>query len=293
MIPKSDTQCLHAMNAEQIDTIRYANSSTGLFITYYYGISRFVFTGNDPRQGWRTPLNNIIYSEQRDEETGYGYFGARYLDHELMTMWLSVDPLADKYPSISPYAYCAWNPVKLVDPDGKDIWILTDKYNPNAPRVKWTENGLFNEDGSKYEGSNNFVEQTALALNAIYEDNQMLLSQFLGSSKYDVAISETSGATAYHESIGGTEKYGYSLQKEQSIIFNPTMGLAQCKGNADNEEYSAPFLCLLHEFGHAYNAVTDYKGYSDRKNTKTSEITIFNLAFFFKNKKLIIGTKNI
>ena len=58
--------------------------------------------------------------KERDEETGYGYFGARYMDHELMTMWLSVDPMADKYPSISPYAYCAWNPVKLVDPDGMD-----------------------------------------------------------------------------------------------------------------------------------------------------------------------------
>ncbi len=43
------------------------------------------------------------------------------MDHELMTGWLSVDPMADKYPSISPYAYCAWNPVKLVDPDGREI----------------------------------------------------------------------------------------------------------------------------------------------------------------------------
>ena len=61
--------------------------------------------------------------KERDEETGYSYFGARYMDHELMTMWLSVDPLADKYPSISPYAYCAWNPIKLVDPDGREIVI--------------------------------------------------------------------------------------------------------------------------------------------------------------------------
>ncbi len=59
--------------------------------------------------------------KERDAETSYGYFGARYMDHELMTMWLSVDPLADKYPSISPYAYCAWNPIKLVDPDGCEI----------------------------------------------------------------------------------------------------------------------------------------------------------------------------
>ena len=58
--------------------------------------------------------------KERDEETGFGYFGARYMDYELMTMWLSVDPMADKYLSISPYAYCAWNPVKLVDPDGRE-----------------------------------------------------------------------------------------------------------------------------------------------------------------------------
>ena len=60
----------------------------------------------------------VFTGKERDEETGYGYFGARYMDHELMTMWLSVDPMADKYPSLSPYAYCAWNPIKLVDVDG-------------------------------------------------------------------------------------------------------------------------------------------------------------------------------
>jgi len=65
--------------------------------------------------------------KERDKETGFGYFGARYMDHELMTMWLSVDPLADKYPNISPYAYCAWNPVKLVDPDGRDVYIIGDE----------------------------------------------------------------------------------------------------------------------------------------------------------------------
>ena len=68
--------------------------------------------------------------KERDEETSYGYFGARYMDHELMTMWLSVDPLADKYPSISPYAYCAWNPVKLVDPDGNDWYVPEGQSTP-------------------------------------------------------------------------------------------------------------------------------------------------------------------
>lgn len=47
--------------------------------------------------------------------------------------WLSVDPMADKYPSMSPYNYCAWNPVKLVDPDGRDT--INIKYN--ATDKKW------------------------------------------------------------------------------------------------------------------------------------------------------------
>jgi len=64
--------------------------------------------------------------KERDEETGFGYFGARYYWSEVLTGWLSVDPMADKYPGISPYAYCAWNPVKLVDPDGRDVFFTGD-----------------------------------------------------------------------------------------------------------------------------------------------------------------------
>ena len=69
--------------------------------------------------------------KEKDAETGYGYFGARYMDHELMSNWLSVDPMADKYPGISPYAYCAWNPVKMVDPDGRELVLTGESENVN------------------------------------------------------------------------------------------------------------------------------------------------------------------
>ncbi|MDD6583067.1 MAG: hypothetical protein PUF10_10405 [Bacteroidales bacterium] len=42
--------------------------------------------------------------------------------HPTLSIWLSVDPMADKYPGVSPYAYCANNPVVLKDPDGRD-WV--------------------------------------------------------------------------------------------------------------------------------------------------------------------------
>lgn len=41
--------------------------------------------------------------------------------HSDLSIWLSVDPMSDKYPGVSPYTYCANNPVRLVDPDGRTV----------------------------------------------------------------------------------------------------------------------------------------------------------------------------
>ena len=43
-----------------------------------------------------------------------------------LSIWLSVDPMSDKYPSMSPYTYCGNNPVRLVDPDGEDVWEIDE-----------------------------------------------------------------------------------------------------------------------------------------------------------------------
>jgi RHS repeat-associated protein len=60
-----------------------------------------------------------------DEETGNYYYGARYYDPKvsvpalsLVEGWLSVDPLAHKYPHVSPYNFVENNPLMLVDPTG-------------------------------------------------------------------------------------------------------------------------------------------------------------------------------
>lgn len=62
--------------------------------------------------------------KERDEETDYDYFGARYY-WSLLKHWTKVDPLVDNYLHISPYAYCNWNPIKYVDPDGRVIVVGT------------------------------------------------------------------------------------------------------------------------------------------------------------------------
>jgi RHS repeat-associated protein len=65
--------------------------------------------------------NNVLpkYSfnaKELDEETGMYYYEARYYKPPVFT---SRDPMYEKYPTFSPYTYCANNPVKYVDPSGR------------------------------------------------------------------------------------------------------------------------------------------------------------------------------
>ena len=109
--------------------------------------------------------------KERDSETGFSYFGARFYDSDILTGWLSVDPLADKYPSLSPYAYCAWNPVKLVDPDGRDGVLKVDGNNLIVElTINYTEETL--EKAKKidvdYNSLKNDVNNFLTSKNGIY-----------------------------------------------------------------------------------------------------------------------------
>ena len=63
-------------------------------------------------------------------ESGYNYFGARYYTDNIM-MWLSVDPMSDMRPGVSPYSYCQNNPIGRIDPSGAldgDYYTWNGKY---------------------------------------------------------------------------------------------------------------------------------------------------------------------
>jgi RHS repeat-associated protein len=66
----------------------------------------------------RNKRSALFNGKELDEENGMYYYSARYYNPPT---FISRDPLFEKYPNVSPYAYCANNPLKYIDPTGMEI----------------------------------------------------------------------------------------------------------------------------------------------------------------------------
>ena len=95
---------------------------------------------------WNTPY--FFNAKEFDEETGMDYYGARYYEPRL-SLWISTDPMEEKYSNISSYCFVNNNPVIFIDPDGKDWYEDVDKTYQYSPKVHSTKDL---EKGQKYIG---------------------------------------------------------------------------------------------------------------------------------------------
>ena len=86
---------------------------------------------------------------------------ARYYNSDL-SIWLSVDPMVDKYPNLSPYTYCAGNPVGVVDENGMDWFeneLTGDVYY--ARDYRKGDEHLIDGEGWKWMGENGMFGKPA------------------------------------------------------------------------------------------------------------------------------------
>ena len=85
--------------------------------------------------------NPYRFSGKERTLADYDFGARRYLPFRV-PRWTTMDPLAEKYYSISPYAYCAGDPGNLVDPEGKAWKPTYDHETGELTGYEWIEEEL-------------------------------------------------------------------------------------------------------------------------------------------------------
>ena len=116
----------------------------------------------------------------------YTDFGFRQFDPKFRLGWNGADPLAEKYFPVSPYAFCAGNPVNLIDLEGQDIWEI-NSYGNIVRHLKTTRSDAFfmvDEYGNRMIGDNYSIEFPYKTV--VQQNSYTYLDDEKGINSYDV-----------------------------------------------------------------------------------------------------------
>ena len=204
---------------------------------------------------WNAPYT--FSGKEKDVETGYGYFGARYYDSGL-SIWLSVDPMSDKYPSLSPYNYCANNPVILVDPDGREVFLLGElanvAYNQLVNRAQ-NLNFSFDEKTGKISATTKegatLTKREQHLLNAINDKDSKVQIQTVKANPGEETVGIGNGILSRGGSFIGTMliESGENVKASSLNIVEPNL-----LANLDTKECGTVGTNLIHEITEGFEA---------------------------------------
>jgi len=214
-----------------------------------------------------------LQSQEFSDGTGlelYDY-GARMQDPQL-GVWHSIDPLSEKYYSVSPYCYVANNPILFIDPDGKRIKIKYRDDEGHKHKAFYDANKGFavNRKGNVVHGS--FLDAVVKKLNSAKADDVHGIITAVAESNKVIKIKETKeyGADSFRPGILGYRK---------AILFNPNSNykivehdysLGVNPRRVTNDKLPSDIV-LLHEIGHAFGFLFERGDFKQRLGTKDKE----------------------
>lgn len=216
---QSGSEPMYYYHGDHLGSASWITEQSGKPIQYIHYLPYGEILANQTPYGYDERFKFI--DKERDEESGYDYFGERYF-YSTFSHWLSVDPMSDTYPNISPYAYCGWNPIKYIDPDGNKIVVGS-----------WFGRAL-----AKL-GINNYEAKVMSHLNELKGMDPEL-------NKMITKIEEPD--TEYHIINIDGNKFSYN-DSEKEIRYNP-----DSKETKSGKKRPAQ-VGLAHELGHAENDV--------------------------------------
>lgn len=211
----------------------------------------------------------LFNGKELDYETGLYYYGARYYDAKT-SLWLNVDPLAEKYPHVSPYTYTLNNPIKYIDPDGRDIVpskaFLNSKYGRIYNQLI-KNNNIYKNILSKYSKSKDFNfyleygdKNVSIGANATTRTNRTFSIIKQGNKVIDKNIKSIKSESFYGESVLNSGNYERSEIAMAGTLIHEALHAkiaTTFKNDDDNHttfmEYHTTYLDALKEYNRDNN----------------------------------------
>ena len=201
-------------------------------------------------------------SKEKDAETGLHYYGARYYQSKL-SMWLSVDPMAQKYPAFSPYVFTGSNPVNLEDPDGR--WVPGIDEDGNVTYVA--------EEGDSFK---TFQSQYGLS--------RVETAKILGDREEICKNDVVKGKDV--KNVLGSDKLQLDLKQASSDDINRQVAFALEYENTESERNSDDYTGDINDYFKGFSDITHSAagGFQYGVNTILSEPT--EVYLWGENRKI-------
>jgi RHS repeat-associated protein len=193
---------VHWLITDQLGTPRMIFDQSGSLANVsrhdYLPFGEELFTaGRTPGLGYTSSdsVRQKFTQKERDNETGLDYFINRYYgstqgrftsaDPAMVSLARMVDPQ-----QLNLYSYVRNKPLSLIDPDGREIWILFEDTNAKGKhftnRVRYSDGKLYTKDGKEYTGDNSYALKVQIDLNKLAKSGDDVLQtriQVLTNSK--------------------------------------------------------------------------------------------------------------
>ncbi len=205
----------------------------------------------------------LTTQHERDSETGLDYRGARYYDGDV-GRFLSLDPKASDYPSLSDYCYVAGNPIIFIDPDGKDFRIYYNDSEGNKQSVQINNIDKQSLQNAITEsGNNEFVMQFVEAVQYVGEADRKDVFKKIAKRRKIIAVHLETGRDTQFSTTTIDDDRQLGEDESGIIAWNPLDGnMLLDDGKSPTGEISSSAVGLLHEGGHGliqlYKPILNY-----------------------------------